>query len=209
MSVKRYQWCGVDDLSRMETAVVRFGEDSLRAHGGSIATDYATAWRLQIGAGWATEELAVSSFGDGWQRSLVLVRNSEGYWSVDADLEGRVDLPAPGLQDPSLLAGAIDCDLGLCPLTNIMPIRRLGLLDHQVEPTPLVMAWVEVPSLRVIRSDQLYGSGSKSESSPYSVRYTSRSRDFDAALSVDQDGMVIDYPTLARRTEEAHMLGPA
>ncbi|MFC0672997.1 putative glycolipid-binding domain-containing protein [Brachybacterium hainanense] len=136
MNVERYQWCGIDDLSRIETAVVRLGEDSLRAHGGSVSTDYATAWHLKVGAGWVTEELAVSSFGDGWKRSLTLARDSSGCWSIDADHLGEVELPAPGLHDPSILHGAIDCDLGLCPLTNIMPVRRLGLLSHQVEPTP-------------------------------------------------------------------------
>lgn len=206
MNVERYQWRGVDDPSRVETAVVRFGEDCLSAHGGSVARDYATAWHLRVGAGWVTEELAVSSFGDDWKRSLVLSRDSSGYWSIDADQLGEVDLPAPGLQDPSILLGAIDCDLGLCPLTNIMPIRRLGLLSRQVMPTPLVMAWVDVPSLRVLRSEQLYGSGSNNDGSLRSVRYTSRSRDFDAELTVDDDGMVIDYPTLARRSPEAPVL---
>ena len=75
-----------------------------------------------------------------------------------------------------------------------MPIRRLGLLGRTVPETTLVMAWVEVPSLRVIRSDQVYAS-----STPGRVRYRSYSRDFQAELTVDPDGIVIDYPGLARR----------
>lgn len=81
-----------------------------------------------------------------------------------------------------------------------MPIRRLALLDGGVLHTPLVMAWVEMPTLRVIRSDQLYASGSAN--APLTVRYASHSRDFQAELTVDSDGVVVDYPHLARRVQE-------
>ena len=54
----------------------------------------------------------------------------------------------------------------------------------------------------VRKIDQLYGSGSRDESSRCSVRYTSRSRNFDAELTVDREGMVVDYPTLAQRFTE-------
>jgi hypothetical protein len=75
-----------------------------------------------------------------------------------------------------------------------MPIRRLRLLDEDISEVPLVMAWVDVPSLRVIRSDQVYGSAGQGR-----VRYLSYSRDFHAELTVDDDGVIIDYPGLARR----------
>jgi hypothetical protein len=78
-----------------------------------------------------------------------------------------------------------------------MPIRRLALLEGDVAETPLVMAWVDVPSLRVIRSDQVYGS--VPGSAARQVRYTSHSRGFSANLDVDADGIVIDYPGLAQR----------
>jgi len=202
MEVRRYSWRGADDTSRVESAVVRFGDQSLRAHGGSVATGYSTAWSLRVGEGWITEELAVSSFGEGWHRSLVLSRAGDGYWRTTGEAHGSVDLPSLGIPDPSVLDGAVDCDLGLCPLTNVMPIRRLGLLEHASEAVPLVMAWVEVPSLRVLRSGQLYGAEAPDGSSVRSIRYSSRSRDFDAELTVDRDGVVIDYPTLARRLPE-------
>jgi hypothetical protein len=55
------------------------------------------------------------------------------------------------------------------------------------------MAWVEVPSLRVLRSDQVYRSGP-----PGTVLYRSRNRGH-AELEVDTDGLVTLYPGLARR----------
>lgn len=197
METQTYRWQGLDDPSRCETAVVQLHGDSLDAHGASTSARYSTAWHLTVGAGWVTQELSVATFGDGWSRSLRLGRSSRGDWTAEAHSRGHLDDSTPGIADPSELTGAMDCDLGLCPLTNIMPIRRLRLLEHHVEPVPLVMAWVDVPSLRVIRSEQIYGSGTLDSASAPTVRYASRSRDFNAELTVDAAGIVVLYPTLA------------
>lgn len=95
-----------------------------------------------------------------------------------------VDLAGPGLDDPGALANALVCDLGPCPLTNTMPIRRLRLLEANIAETELVMAWVEVPSLRVLRSDQVYRSGP-----PGTVLYRSRNRGYAGELEVDTEGL--------------------
>lgn len=39
-----------------------------------------------------------------------------------------------------------------------MPIRCLRLLEENVPETPLIMAWIDMPSLQVIASDQYYSS---------------------------------------------------
>ncbi|KAJ8141009.1 hypothetical protein OY671_005815 [Metschnikowia pulcherrima] len=84
-----------------------------------------------------------------------------------------------------------------------MPISRLGSLgdDPPAHETHLVMAWVEVPSSRVSRSDQVYAAREPLDPATGQgvVRYTSATRDFTADLTVDADGLVVDYPELARR----------
>ncbi|MGO2041911.1 MAG: putative glycolipid-binding domain-containing protein [Cellulosimicrobium funkei] len=98
--------------------------------------------------------------GLGWSRHLDLVRMPDGAWRADVREAGTPPsgLAAPGVEDPATLDRALDCDIALCPVTNTMPILRLGLLgdDPPAHETHLVMAWVEVPSLRVLRSDQVY-----------------------------------------------------
>lgn len=189
-------WRGIDDPDRLDTAAVRIGSDQIQAVGTSRTAEYATSWRLETGPDWVTRELRVFVHGFGWSRSLLLERSSEGRWTSEVSSSGDVELPPAGLDDPAAVLGALDCDLGLCPLTNTMPICRLGLLDAEVAETPLVMAWVEVPSLRVLRSDQIYASALDRDG-PKQVRYQSFSRDFDATLAVDDDGIVLHYPTLA------------
>jgi hypothetical protein len=82
-------------------------------------------------------------------------------------------------------------DLGLSPLLNTLPVLRDGL--HQGgEPRDYVMAWVDVPSLDVRRSEQRY-----EPFAPGLVRF--REQDFTAMLELDEDGFVVRYPGLAAR----------
>lgn len=189
-------WVGGDDPDRIETASVRFGTDGMQAIGGARTASYVTGWHLDVGDGWRTRAVRVTARGFGWWRTLDLRRSPEGEWHADAQRSGDVELPAPGLVDASTVADALDCDLGLCPVTNTMPIRRLGLLDADVPETALVMAWVEVPSLRVIRSDQAYASSTIG--GRRRVRFSSLDSDFAADLDVDADGVVVDYPGIGR-----------
>lgn len=195
MGTRRYEWGGVDDPSRTDSVQVAFAPGGMRASGSSFTETYATGWTLDVDELWRTRRIDVVASGRGWSRHLCLVRSATGAWTSEAAALGQSALASPGIVPGADLGGALDCDLGLCPLTNVMPVRRLGLLAGSVPDTPLVMAWIEVPSLRVLRSDQVYGSGS----APGLVRYTSRSRDVRTELEVDDDGVVVDYPGLARR----------
>jgi uncharacterized protein len=192
VSSSRYVWQGLDDPSRVDQVNVTITELGMRAFGTTTSDAFATVWRLEVDAGWLTRRLEVSSRGFDWSRNLVLERSHAGIWTAHAAADGDPELPEPGLDDAHALKGAQDCDLGLCPLTNTMPIRRLGLLERDAAETPLVMAWVDVPSLEVIRSEQIYASAGPG-------RVLFRSGDFRAELEVDPDGIVTDYPGLATR----------
>jgi len=204
--VRHVAWVGDEDPERLEAATVTLGADRLVALGTSRTRDYVTSWSLETGPDWVTSRLDVAVFGHGWRRSLSLSRSHDGHWSSEAEATGRSvsdgeGMPVPGIQDADAIDGALDCDLALCPVTNTMPILRLGALDRAVPETRLVMAWVALPSLAVIRSDQLYSSVAPIDAAAGHgvVRYQSASRDFVADLTVDPEGLVIDYPQLAKR----------
>lgn len=197
--IRTVQWVGLDDPRRLDAATLDLGDSSISALGTSRTTQYTTTWELRTDPGWVTRYLRVHVLGFGWSRQLELARAANGEWSSNVQSVGEVDLPVPGIADPESLAGAIDCDLGLCPVTNTMPIRRLGLLEHPVEETALTMAWVAVPSLEVLQSGQIYSSITSPRGGPRLVLFQSLSRDFSSILSVDEDGVVIEYPSLAKR----------
>lgn len=83
-------------------------------------------------------------------------------------------------------------DLGWSPLFNTLPVIRDGLLQPG-PPRDYVMRWVDVPSLQVSRSEQRY--------EPLGDRYIRfKSGDFTADIQFDDEGFVLDYPGIARRT---------
>lgn len=194
--VTDYAWQGEDDPSRLDAATIIFRPGRLSAHGTSRTHAYALSWALETGDQWITRNLAVSVHGQGWSRWLELERTQGGVWTSQAGASGETSLPPPGIITAAAdLSDALDCDLGLCPMTNTMPIRRLNLLAPAAsgEETKVTVAWVEVPSLRVFPSRQRYSDLAAART----VRFSSEDGDFTAELTTDQHGVVTRYPGLA------------
>lgn len=174
-----------EDPFGVEFADASLSADSLSAQGVAVGTDpspYRLDYSLESGESFVTTRLQVTARGEGWEHTLDLRRSAAGEWSA-ADTE---------LPD---LGGALDCDLGLSPLTNSMPVLRHGLLEPG-ELVDFLMAWVSVPDLAVHRSLQRYvplGEGV--------VRYESLDDDFTAEIVFDSDGLVVDYPGIAKRLD--------
>lgn len=206
-------WQGIDDPARWSTANVELDADRLTAHGESWTDSYELTWQLTTVGDWVTDRLEVRVVGLGsnrgsLNRALFLHRSSTGEWSsqtvrsesaVQPDTCGRTDeLAPPGIEEPATLTGVLDCDLGFCPLTNTMPMRRLGLQQKSLMDSSeqeMTVAWVQVPSLRVVALRQTYAKQSGH------VEYRSVETDFRSQLEIDCDGLVLNYPGLARQAE--------
>ena len=172
-------WRGLDAW-RAESTHVRIEGDRLTAHGTQLGADpYRLDYRLLTGPDFVTQMLELSLLRDGALKRMLLARRPDGSWTAD-------DRPIPEVE------GALDCDLGLCPLTNAMPVLREGLLAPGAEPHDFVMAWVAVPDLTVHRVEQRYEPIDR-----HHVRYVDPS--FEAVLELDDDGLVVHYPELAER----------
>ena len=191
-------WNGIDAW-RAEVATVDLGLDGLSATGTQIGAEplpYRLDYQLQVGEDWITRELRLTARGNGWNRRLELRHDGAGRWSVEVSSAGHVPLADAG-GDLDAVAGALDCDLGLCPLTNVMPVRR-----HELHLRPgerdFLMAWVSVPDLGVSASRQRYEHVGRREDRLV-VRYVGEHRDYVGELELDEDGFVLLYPQLARR----------
>jgi hypothetical protein len=161
---------------------------TLAASGVAIGTDpcpYRLDYELATAEEFVTARLAVRSSGRGWRRALVLKRSADGTWSCTTECAGDLDRPAPG-GDLALLGGALDCDLGLSPLTHTLPVLRHRLLDGG-NPVDLLMAWVAVPELAVVPSPQRY-TFVRREPGVSIVRFESLDSDFAADITFDERG---------------------
>ena len=200
-------WQKEAQLGGTEWADIVLRSDRLSATGTAIGRTpiaYRLDYELDTGPGFVTRRLRVQSHGNGWRRHLDLRRGDDGAWTADASVTGEpAELPATGLADPGAsadtlagLAGALDCDLGECPVTNTMPVLRHDLLRPS-QPIDFVMAWVSVPDLNVQRYDQRYTFLGSEGNGAAVIRYESGT--FRADVRFDADGLVVDYPGLGRR----------
>jgi hypothetical protein len=172
-----------DDPPGMELAEVRLAQGLLAASGIAIGSDpapFRLDYSLVAEVDFVTTRLRVEARGEGLHNTLELWRSDEGRWTANG-----AELPE--------LDGALDCDLGLSPVTNSMPVLRHGLLQD-TGSFDLLIAWIAVPDLTVHASRQRYtglGGGL--------VRFESLDDSFTAEITFDDDGLVLDYPGIARR----------
>jgi len=177
----------------------------LVARGTQQAVDpipYTARYELVADDTWQTSRLDVSCEGAGWMRTVRLQR-AAGRWRATTGEQGDLDAALvaagkprtgfPGIEDASRLERALDVDLGGSPLTNTLVIRRLGLLNAAPDrPFTVLTAWVLLPGLEIVASEQTY--------TPLGgTRVRFESDDFRADLTVDADGYVVHYPGLAQR----------
>ena len=122
------------------------------------------------------------------------VVSAQGLETVTLAAQGGHWTDADGLPIPSLV-GCLDVDVAATPLTNTLPIRRLGLRPGEYRD--IQVAWIDIPSLRVRRVRQRY---TRHPAESGLERYTYRDPlHGEYRLSVDGDGVVVDYERFARR----------
>jgi hypothetical protein len=174
----------VTETAGFESAWMRVAGLRLRAVGravGQLPVPYWLSYTLETDNRAVTTRLEVTVTVPDSERRLELRRDQLG-WIVD------------GQRRPDL-ADALDCDLASSPVTNTMPVIR-----HELQRSPggeqFVMAFVAVPSLRVGAVRQAYTHLGLVDGGAR-VRYSSG--EYSSDLLVDEDGLVIDYPTMARR----------
>lgn len=132
---------------------------------------------------WRFRTATITAESNGETRRRQIEYSGDGSWTVD------------GAARPDL-ALCSDIDIMGTPFTNTMPIRRLALPPEQ--PVALSVVYVSIPDLTVSVAAQDY-TRRHSEGPQSGFRYRSLGSDFTAELSVDADGIVIDYGAIWRR----------
>jgi hypothetical protein len=181
-------WSGLDEWTA-EVARLHVTRSGVSARGVQISADpypYRLDYDLDATDDWVTRRLRIDLDRDEGSRRLVLERDDVGRWTANGET-----LPA--------LDGALDCDLMRSPVTNLMPIRR-AQLHEQPGAVDLVVAWVSVPDLVVHTYPQRY-EHVRTTADGSVVRFIDQgpSAGFVADLVLDADGLVLEYPEIARR----------
>jgi uncharacterized protein len=172
-----------------DAAWVEVEQGRLLAEGELVAQQpvaHSARYALETDGDYTTRRLTVQVRSPGGSASLDL-RREDGRWTVNGS-------------DRPDLASALDCDLAGCPLTNTMPILRHDL-HRRADDLTFTMAFVRLPDLAVVPSEQRYTHLRPEADGGAIVRY--RSGAFQSDLVIDGDGFVVEYPKLGARRVEA------
>ncbi len=147
--------------------------------GGRGGVPYGCRYVLRLASDWTVRSFDLETT-DG--RSLRLRADGEGRWTDGGG--ARIDA----------LDGCIDIDLAGSPFTNTLPIRRdPGLAAGK--PRRYRMAYVPFDTFRPTVDAQIYTALEAGRR----YLYEAADRSLTAVLSVDEDGLVTDYPGLFAR----------
>jgi hypothetical protein len=94
------------------------------------------------------------------------------------------------------LRGCTEIDISATPFTNTLPIRRLNLDVGESSETDVAYLWV--PTLELGRKPQRY-TRLEPRDGLNRYRFESLDSDFVADVTVDDDGLLVDYPELFER----------
>jgi uncharacterized protein len=165
----------------MEHLILADTPDGFTASGLVIGVEEGQPFQIRYGIDidqpWGVRAFEVTDLL-GTHPAIRLLRGAEGAWIDEA---GLIELS---------LNGCIDIDISVTPFTNTLPIRRLKLAIGQTQAIDVV--YIRAPQMRVERSSQRYTRLGE-------VQYRFETGDFRADVTVDQDGLVMEYPGLFTR----------
>ncbi|HTO09995.1 MAG TPA: putative glycolipid-binding domain-containing protein [Candidatus Binatia bacterium] len=144
---------------------------------------YTVRYALRCDAGWRVRTLEAWTLGDE-HASLALSSDGSGRWTGP-----------DGARRPAL-DGCFDVDFPSTAFTNTLPIRRLGMVPGWSEELSVVH--VAVPDLAISVARQRYTCLTWGPDGGR-YRFESPGTDFTAEITLDGDGLVVEYPRIARR----------
>ncbi|OBI86680.1 putative glycolipid-binding domain-containing protein [Mycobacterium sp. 1245805.9] len=176
------------DISRMESVRIQLSNKRIRANGRIVAAAtptnpaFGAYYDLQTDETGATKRLGLTVTLAERERVLSIARDEENMWLItDHQGERRAGYN-----------GALDVDVVFSPFFNALPIRRLAL-HERADTVALPMVYVNVPDMSVTAATVSYTSQGRLDGIKL------RSPVADTTVSVDEDGFIVDYPSLAER----------
>jgi uncharacterized protein len=136
-------------------------------------------YQINCDVHWVTSSTVVTGWVDKQTIDVSVERDGNGQWQLN---HRKLDA----------VAGCIDVDLNFSPSTNLLPVRRLNL---EIGASAQVRAaWLRFPSFSLEPLEQTY---TRLDQSLY--RYESAGGRFVAEVTVDEDGLVIEYGSIWSR----------
>lgn len=163
------EYCNVETTEtdiRIDGTIVGYGEDTPFSVSYDIIAD--RLWQV------SSLEMAVEKSGEcSW---ISLQRDPDGKWTQSGHTRPE-------------WAQCIDIDISLTPLTNTLPINRLRLEPKERREIDVLYINIFKDEIKPVKQFYTNLGGDL-------FKYEGVFRDFTADIKVDDEGLVVDYPTL-------------
>jgi uncharacterized protein len=178
-----FLWSGVEYQS-MENCLVNTLD-----HGASVSSTivgtyqgmvYLVDYHIEVNENWETVLFEIHSRHSNQKIHLLFESDGAGTWMTNGQVLHEFD-------------GCIDIDIPITPFTNTLPINRLKLRNNDVQEIQVLYLDLLQQEVKTVRqryariSDAVY-------------RYENVPNDFEAEITVDESGFVVDYPSLFTRS---------
>jgi hypothetical protein len=177
-------WRHVGSRDGFEVASFERTTDGWLVRGMTAADEGSEVWavryEIKISEQWLTQSAHVVTVSSSGERMVTLNHDGRGNWLVN-------DLDRPDLE------GCLDVDLESSAMTNTFPVHRLPSPIGARQETPAT--YVRAAKPEVERLEQHYTRLDDS----HHFYYEAPAFEFTAELSYDTTGLIVDYPSLARR----------
>ncbi|SDC73045.1 putative glycolipid-binding domain-containing protein [Actinokineospora iranica] len=185
-------WQGAEPVT-LESVRLLVADTRLRASGrliaaanlGTGAEPFSASFEASVDKGEVAGRLLLRTTTAEQERQISLSRTEDGVWLVDYGHTSERDE----------FDGSVTVDVAGAVTFNTLPIRRLGLHRTPGE-FEIPVVFVSMPDLKVTLVRQTYRTVSTDEKLSV-IAFTQG--EFSADLTVDADGIVVDYPGVARR----------
>jgi len=181
---KNILWAGIE-YDSLENCMIKSKESGVEINSviiGSYKHEiYRVSYLIKTNEHWATVffELEVQ-FSD---RKLM--------YSYNCDREGNWTKNGSAIDE---FKGCIDIDISLTPFTNSLPINRLKLEIN--ERRQIKVLYIDILNQEIKPVLQNY-----TRISDVEYKFENVPNDFEAIISIDEDGFVVNYPNLFVRQE--------
>lgn len=141
---------------------------------------YLLRYRINTNQYWETTFLELHTQLNNNKNHFIFEGDGKGNWLLNGKPADKFN-------------GCIDVDIPLTPFTNTLPIKRLKLTQNEEQQIQVI--YLNILEGEIKPAKQKYICVSDSE-----YHYENIPNDFEANISVDEFGLVVDYPSLFVRT---------
>ena len=141
---------------------------------------YKVEYFIKTNTDWKTVFFEIKSNLSGANQTFSFESDGKGNWLTNGKHAAQFN-------------GCIDIDISITPFTNTLPINRLSLSKN--EQQKINVLYIDILNYEIKPVQQYYTRLSK-----YKYKYQNVPNDFEAIITVDEFGLIVNYPRLFERT---------